>query len=248
MGLITGFIEGMIRFTNDGTVRMLPFQDKIEGASFRYITENLMSETFGADGMKGASEACPYRHECSIEIRSKNIAWSLLQAATNTLARDAQVPQTRTYSVVLQDSDITAGDATIGIEGTPLVGSDILVSDIDGNTYETTYTPAVTNPSPAPASLEIEGVTAGLKVTISFQEAASGTNNEIALGSGDKLGEVGFYGRFFGCPDTLLVQINRSIISANLDLGIESDAATAAFTAMALRDPAGNFATIQRLG
>lgn len=241
MGLITGFIEGIIKLTDDGQLKMLPFQDKIEGASFKYVTENIISETFGPDGMKGASESCPYRHECSIEISSKNIAWSLMQAATNTLARDAQVAQQRTYSTVLQAADIALGDATLEVTWTPVVGSTVLVSDIEGTQYAATWT------SGTPNTLVIEDVTAGLKVTVSYQEAATGTNNEIALGTGAKLGEIGFYGRFSGCPDTYLVQINRAIIQANLDLSIESDAATASFMAMALRDPDGNFATITRL-
>jgi hypothetical protein len=247
MGLMTGFIEGIIKLTDDNQLKMLPFQDKIEGASFKYVTENIISETFGPDGMKGASESCPYRHECSIEISSKNIAWSLMQAATNTLARDAEVDTTRTYSTVLQAADITTGTATLDVTWTPVVGTTVVVADIDGNQYDATWTAGSAGPPVVPNELEIEGVTAGLKVTISYVEAATGTNNEIALGTGPKLGEIGFYGRFSGCPDTYLVQINRAVIQANLDMSVETEAATASFMAMALRDPAGNFATIKRL-
>jgi len=238
MGLITGFIEGLIKYDAAGVSKALPFQDKIEGANFKYMSESLLVETFGQDGMKGASEACPYRHECSIEFNSKNLAWSFLQAATNTIARASTVPSQITYSQVLTADTITAGTSTLTVDWTPVAGTDIIVSDINGIQYDVTLDSG---------SLEIEGVTAGLKVTITYTEAPSGSNNEIALGSGAKLGEIGVYGRFNGCPDTLLVQVNRAIIDANLEFAVGTDAASATLVAKALRDPAGNFATIKRL-
>ena len=241
MGMITGFIEGLLLYDVAGDLQALPFQDKIEGASFKYATESLFVETFGQDGMKGASEACPFRHDCSIELRSKNLAWSLLQAATNTIARAAQVGVRTQFSQVLTASDITAGTANLEVTWAPAVGSAVVVSDIDGINYAAVYTTGTPN------TLEIAGVTAGLKVTVSYVLPPIGANNEIALGSGSKLGEVGLYGRFFGCPDTLIVQINRAIIDANLDLSVETDSASASLMARALRDADGNFATIRRL-
>lgn len=244
MGIVTGFIEGIITY-NDGEAKALPFQDKIEGVTFNYSTESLLVETFGSDGMKGASEACPYRHECSFEFTSKNLAWSFLQAATNTLARDAELVSNETYSYVLTADDITASVATLDVTWTPAAGTDVVVSDILGTQYPTTFTAG------SPNTLEIGDVStpavAGTKVTINYKEAASGTNNEIALGSGTKLGEIGVYGRFFGCPDSYLIQSNRGIIDANLSFGVETDAATAALTVTCLRDPNENFAVIKRL-
>lgn len=241
MGLITGFIEGLITFDSEGSLRALPFQDKIEDATLSYTTENLFSETFGADGRKGMSEACPFRHELSVTLSSTNLAWSFLQAATNTLARDAEVPKRWAYSHVIKEAEITGGDATLEVDWTPVVGTDVLVSDIEGNQYDVTFSTGTPN------TLVIEGVTAGQSVNISYVRPASGTNNEIALGSGEMLPEIGFYGRFFGCPDTLLVQVNRAIIQSELSMQVNTSPASAALTLMALRDAEGNFATIEKL-
>lgn len=246
MGLITGYIEGIITANPSGSLIALPFQDKIEGAKFTYLSESLIVETFGEDGMKGASEACPYRHECMVELRSKNLAWSFLQAAANTLARNALLPTKRTFSYVVQAADITSDVATIDVTWSPVVGTDIVVADIEGVNYE-----GITFTSGTPNTLAFGSTntpaTAGLKVTISYYEAASGDNNEIAIGSGTKLGEIGIFGRWFGCPDTLAIQVNRAIIDANLELDVESDAAGASLTAKALRDINGNFAVIKRM-
>jgi hypothetical protein len=244
MGLITGFIEGIITY-NDGAAKALPFQDKIEGVTFNYSSESLFVETFGANGLKGTSEACPYRETCSFELRSKNLAWSFFQAATNTLARDAELTTNQTYSVVLSADDITASVATLDVTWTPAAGTDVIVSDVLGIQYPATFSAG------SPNTLEIGDVTtpavAGTKVTINYKEAASGTNNEIALGSGSKIGEIGVYGRFFGCPDSYLIQSNRGIIDSNLSFDLETDAATAAMTITCLRDANENFAVIKRL-
>jgi len=94
--LLTGFIEGIITY-NDGVAKALPFQDKIEGATFKYMGESLEVETFSALGIKGRSQACPFREECSMELMSKDLAWSFLQAATNTIANDATQRQPVTF-------------------------------------------------------------------------------------------------------------------------------------------------------
>jgi hypothetical protein len=245
MGIISGFIEGIIVYGGGATPKALPFQDKIEGAKFSYTSESLFVETFGPDGMKGASESCPYRHECMVEFRSKNLAWSFLQAATNTLARDATLPTRETYSVVLNAADITSDVATLEVDWTPMPDTDVVVADVNGVQYPASYA------SGTPNTLEIGDAStpavAGLKVTITYWQAAAGTNNEIAIGTGTKLGEIGIYGRFFGCPDSVALQVNRAQIDASLELDVESDAAAAALTARALRDDNGNFAYLTRI-
>ena len=145
----------------------------------------------------------------------------------------------------VQDGEISSGDATITVSFTPLntSGDSILVSDENGKHYDVTYddtagTITVTNPD--------GDIVAGQKLIISYKESASGTNNEIALGSGSKLGEIGLYGRFFGCPDTLLIAIPRARINSNLEMSVGEEAASASLTATALRDSNGNFAIITR--
>lgn len=247
MGLITGFIEGIITYENNSTAEMLPFSDKIESATFNYSTENLMSETFSNQGIKGASTSCPFREECSMELSSSNLAWSFLQAASNTLARDATVTKRKAVSRVVQSSEISSGDATLEInDWTPADSTQILVSDEEGKQYDYTYDDAASPPTLT--VMDPSGdIIAGQKLVISYTEAVSGSNNEIALGSGNKLGEIGLYGRFFGCPDTLLIMIPRAIIQSNLEFSVGEDSATAALTATALRDKNGNFAVINRM-
>jgi YD repeat-containing protein len=244
-GIITGFVEGLITYTESGTAKMLPFADKIENATFTYTSESVMSETFSNQGIKGVSASCPFRESCSMQLGSSNLAWSFLQAASNTLARDGSINPRKSYSYVVQDADLDTGDATISVDFTPVNtnGDSILVADENGKHYEVTYddsagTITVTDPN--------GDITAGQKLIISYKEAASGTHNEIALGSGSKLGEIGLYGRFFGCPDTLLIAIPRARIDSNLEMSVGEEAASASLTATALRDNNGNFAVITR--
>ena len=59
MGIITGFIEGLVKTNVAGQPYLLPFQDKIEGVTFTWESENITVETFSNQGIKGASEAYP---------------------------------------------------------------------------------------------------------------------------------------------------------------------------------------------
>lgn len=238
MGIITGFLEGIITTDLNGSPKALPFQDKIEGATFRYMSESLDVETFSAQGIKGRSEACPFREECSIELRTKALAWAFLQAASNTLARDAQINERRTVTSILSVTAGTPIKSTLTLASAPLIGTDIFVGDEDGKAYDVTV---------SGTTITFDDDYTGTRVTISYEVAPTGENNEIALGSGTKLGQVGVYGRFFGCPESLLIMVNRAIIDANLEFDVESDAASASLTAKAMRDINGNFAVIRRL-
>jgi len=234
--LLTGFIEGIITY-NDGVAKALPFQDKIEGATFKYMGESLEVETFSALGIKGRSQACPFREECSMELMSKDLAWSFLQAATNTIANDATQRQPVTFSAVLSTVNATP-ESTYTLPSTPAVGTAVYVTDLEGTQYDVTVTGT---------GVVFDADYTDTKVTFHYEIAPTGTNNEIQLGAGSKLGEIGLFGRFFGCPDSLLVRINRAIIDPNLEMGVESDPASASLVAKALRDPNGNFAVITRL-
>ncbi|MEB3323229.1 MAG: hypothetical protein VKI81_10450 [Synechococcaceae cyanobacterium] len=197
--------------------------------------ESLEVETFSSLGIKGRSQACPFREECSIEIMSKDLAWSFLQAATNTIANDATKNKPVTESAVLSTVDITPA-STFTLSETPAAGTTVYVSDLTGTQYSVTV---------VGTAVTFDADYTGTKVTFHYEVAPAGTNNEIQLGAGSKLGEIGIYGRFYGCPNTLIVRVNRAIIDPNLELGVESDAATASLVAKALRDPDGNFAVIQ---
>lgn len=244
--IITGIINGLITYNRDGSPRLLPFQDAIEEATFRYASESLMVETFGADGMKGASAACPYRHECSMEFMTKNLAFSFLQAAMATLARDAEVNEQVTYNYVLQASDITGDVASLDVTWTPVVGTDVTVGDKDGKPYPVTFT------SGSPNTLEFGSAdfpaVVGTKISVSYFTAPTGTNNEIAIGSGNQLSTVGVYGVFRGCPESYKITIPKGNLNASLEMSVGSDAASANTVITALRDErTDSFAILKRM-
>jgi hypothetical protein len=240
--IVTGFIEGLIK-TNGTEVIVLPFADKIGGATFRYASENLMVETFSQQGIKGASGSCPFREECSMELTSENLAWSFLQAATNTLAEDSDQLRSRSISVVLTDTDdgppevseYVLDDVEVSLLG------DVYAADEDGIQYDVEV--AV---SGGDSTFTFDADLTGKKVTIYYQLAASGTNNLIKFGSGQKLGEVGVYGRFFGCPENYQVVIPRGIIQSNLEMSAGDGPGSAALTVMALRNNVGDYAYLER--
>lgn len=243
MGILTGFIEGVIKFDSNGDKLILPFQDTVEEASFNYTSTNIFVETFGADGTKGRSDSCPYMRQCSFGLTSKNISWALMQAVTNTMAGDASRTLPAAQSYVVTAAQITSGVATFEVAWTPAVGEDIIASDGDGLNYPITFdTGEVTI-----GSVGVP-IVAGTKVTISYRVAPTGTNNEIIIGdAGVLLGEIGLYGRFYGCPQTLLVEVPRAVIESNVEMGVGSDAASVGFTASALRNSAGEYAVITRI-
>jgi hypothetical protein len=240
--IVTGFIEGLIK-TNGTEVIILPFADKIGGATLRYSSENLMVETFSQQGIKGASGSCPFRESMSVEFTSENLAWSFLQAATNTLAEDNDQLVSQSISVVLTATSGTPEVSTFVLEDVAVstVG-EIYAADEDGVQYEVAV--AVTG---GDSTFTFDEDLSGQKVTIFYQLAATGTNNLIKLGSGRKLGEVGVYGKFFGCPESYQVSIPRGIIQSNLELSVGENPGSAALTLMALRNNQGDYGYIQRL-
>ena len=238
--IVTGFIEGLVIPTG-ASPTVLPFANKIGEATFRYNSSNLMVETFSTQGIKGASASCPFREECSIELTSQNLAWSFVQAATNTLAQNNTLPLPTSISLVL--STFVAGNSTAVL--TDVTASTILpvyAADEDGVQYPITVAVA-----DGDTTFTFTGLHTGKKVTIFYHVAASGTNNLIRLGSGTKLGEIGVYGRFFGCPSNYQVVIPRGIIEANLELSVGENPGTASLTVKALQDNNGDYAYMIRI-
>lgn len=239
MGIITGFIEGIVTYDNAGTPEMLPFQDKIEGAKFNYLSETLKVETFSAQGVKGASAACPFREECMWELMSKDIAWSFLQAVTATLDEAATVAYRTSDTVVLSTDD--GNDSTIELGIAPAAGFDVIVSDLNGDQYAADL-------SGSTVTLTGAGIIAGTKVTVSYGTTPGASAREINLGAGTtKLTEVGLYGTFYACPDSLLIVSNRVSIEANLNMEVGESPAEAVLKGTALRDSTGSFARILNL-
>jgi hypothetical protein len=199
-----------------------------------------MTETFNAQGIKGASAACPFREELRLTFESEDLNWAFLQAAFGAL-EEANVSATRqvAQSFVLEDVNATP-NSTLTLPSTPVVGQPIYVADVEGNQYAVTATGA---------ELEFtEGDFTGTKVTVDWVEDDDATVDKvIAPGKGVKLREVGVYGKFFGCPSVYSVAIPRGIISSNVELAVGDNPASASLEVMALRDPAGAFAYIRWL-
>jgi hypothetical protein len=229
MGLITGFIEGTVSYMDNDTPKLLPFQDKVEEASFKYSGELLMSETFSAQGIKGASSACPFSEEASFELTTTNISWSFLQASVG------QASSTRTAPIPVSFSGVVSESNTITLPSAPVTGQPITAADILGIQYAATASGAtVTLPAGA----------AGKKVTIGYFASVPNDQRELALGKGQRLGEFSVYGRFFGCPDTYLIYAKRVVVKPELDLGVGDNPASAGMTLQCLRDDEGAFAYI----
>jgi hypothetical protein len=244
-GIYTGFIEGLIKQTG-GSEIVLPFSDKVGTANFNYSSENVIVETFSSQGIKGASGSCPLREACSIELSSENLAWSFLQAAFNTLAVVGTRVAEQSTSVVLTEVEGTAPNQTSTYTLPFEVSAEVpvVVSDEDGVQYDVTVTVGT-----GTTSIDFDDDFTNEKVTI-FYGLAAGTPtipDTINLGSGSKLGEIGVYGRFSGCPDNILVAIPRGIIQSNVTMGAGEGAASAAMTITALRDSFGNFAYLKRV-
>lgn len=240
--IVTGFIEGLIKVIGTEVI-VLPFADKVGGATLTYTTENLMVETFSQQGIKGASGSCPFRESLSIEFTSENLAWAFMQAATNTLAEDSDLARSDSVSVVLTQTSGTPTVSTYVLTGVEASTSgEIYAADEDGIQYDVSATVAGGN-----TTFTFDANLTGQKVTIFYQLSASGTNNLLKLGSGQKIGEVGVYGTFFGCPESYRVTIPRGIIQANLEMAVGENPGSATLTVMALRNDLGDYGYIERI-
>jgi hypothetical protein len=233
MGLYTGFVQGGVTFDDAGTAKLLPFEDTIAEAELSITGDLLFAETFGFDGIVGKSAACFHKREVGLKFMSNDISWAFLQAAL------AQVATTRTAPININETHVVGAGGTVTLDHTPSVGQPIIVADIEGKHYANTAVAAVVTITSAPP--------VGSRVTVSYSKAAPGTATELAIGTGKIIKEMSLYGRFYGCPDELLVIVPRVVVKPNVTLGVKSgSSASAALEAMALRDVAGNFAYILR--
>lgn len=232
MGLYTGFVQGGVTFDDAGTAKLLPFEDTIAEAELSVTGDLLFAETFGFDGIVGKSAACFHKREVGLKFMSNDISWSFLQAAL------AQVATARTAPININETHVVSATGTVTLDHTPVVGQPVIAADIEGKPYANTTTGSTVTLTSAPP--------AGSRVTVSYSRAASSAS-ELAIGTGKIIKEMSLYGRFYGCPDELLVIVPRVVVKPNVTLGVKSgSSASAALEAMALRDVAGNFAYILR--
>jgi hypothetical protein len=239
--VINGFIEGLVR-RNTTPFQVLPFADKIGTAAFNYSSESTIVETFAASGVRGPSGACPFREECSITLGSENLEWSFLQACFNTLAEDDDQIAGRSISTVLSTSAGDPAVSTLILNFEVSASVPVQVADEDGVQY--TITTVI---GTGITTITFDADYTGDKVTVFYGLPPVGTNNLIKVGSGAKLGEIGLYGQFKGCPSNLLVVVPRAIIQSTVAMETGSGAASASLTATAMRDSFGNYAYLTRL-
>jgi hypothetical protein len=235
MGLLTGFIEGSVTYDDSGTLTLLPFQDTIEEATFEYNGELIFSETFSNRGIKGASAACFHKEEAKFLFNTTNINWAFLQTAMaqRDEARTAPVPVSQTLVAV---ANMAAVQVTLDF--TPTTGTPITVANGDGVQFTGTATGAV---------VTIAGGTAGDSYTVAYFRDAGTDERSIEIGKNEKIRENAIYGRFYGCPDELLIVARRAVIQPSVSMGVGDNAAEAGLEAMCLRDEFGVFASIIRI-
>jgi hypothetical protein len=173
-------------------------------------------------------------------FNSKNIAWAFLQAATGYLDQASTDPLHATYSTVLATVSGTAPNevSTVTLPTAPASGTTLLVSDIDGTQYDVTV---------SGSTVTFDDDYTGQKVTIHYFKTVPANTREINFGSGTRLGEIGVYGRFKGCPGTLYVSAKRGVIESNVNFQIGSEPATAELTIKVLRDEDGTFVKMREV-
>ena len=238
MGIISGFVEGIIRYDNAGTPETLPFQDKITTATFNFQSEALKVETFSNQGIKGMSAACPFREMATWTLNSNDITWAFIQAATGHKDESTTLVQPVTETLILSTVDATP-DSTIVLPVTPETSPAPVVSDENGVQYTATL---ATNT----ITLTGAGDLTGTKVTVNYWiDASTTTQREINLGNPvQRITNVGLYGQFFGCPDSYLIVSNNVILEANMNLEVGENPAELTITGSCLRDPSGSYARI----
>jgi hypothetical protein len=247
IGLLKGFAQGAVWEGQGGSRILLPFQDTVISATMAYTGELAMTETFSDQGILGASQACLQKEAVEFTLESSDLSWSMLLAATlsSSVARTAPVMVSETFTASDVDDDNTVHllSAVPVVTAPELVaaglpGSGVSVADINGSQIVGTLTGS---------TLTLDDDYTGSAITVHYLRAPLDGEETIYLGSGDRREQVGFYGKFFGCPGSLLVVAPRCAVQPNLSAGV-SDGSTASLglSLKALRTN-GYFAEITRL-
>jgi hypothetical protein len=247
LGILKGFVNGTV-WAGEGNSRiMLPFQDTVVAAEMSYTGELVMTETFSEQGILGASGACLQKEAVGFTLSSDDLSWSLLQAATLSTAAEREAPVMVTETVTLVDLDDDASTLTtqytpvvtapeLVAAGLPSIG--VSVAGIDGEQYVVTV---------AGSLVTFADDFTGKSVTIQYLRAPITGEEVIYLGAGERRQNVGIYGKFFGCPGSILVVAPFCAVTPNLSLGVSSGSiANVGLELMALRRN-GYFAEITRL-
>ena len=247
LGILKGYVNGTVWEGKGASRIMLPFQDTVVEAEFTYTGELVMTETFSEQGILGASAACLQKEACGFTLSSDDLSWSLLQAATLSSAAERTAPVMVTETVVL--SQVATDVSTYTLQYTPVTTAPELeaaglptvgvsVAGIDGEQY---------TPTIAGSVVTLDDDYTGESVTFQYLRAPLTGEETIYLGQGARRQNVGVYGRFFGCPGSLLIVAPNCAVNPNLAMGVsDGNIASVGLELMALRTN-GYFAEITRL-
>jgi len=248
IGILKGFVQGSVWSGRGNSRVFLPFQDTILEAKFMYSGETVEAKTFSDAGILGTSNSCLQSEEAGFEMSTQDISWSLLQAATlsSAVTRTSPVLVTETFTA----STVVGDDSTVTLSATPVVNNaaaeDIYglpdagfsVADIDGKQLVATLAGSV---------VTLDGDLTGTQVTVQYLRAPLAQEEVIYLGAGERRQEVGVYGKFFGCPGSLLIVAPKCAVVPSLDFGVSGgNTATAGLKLQCIRSN-GYFAEITRL-
>lgn len=239
MSILTGFVEGIVRYTSDNSLQAIPFQSSIGSATLTYSGTTEVVKTFNSSGIKVASGACLTEIEATIEFTTSIASLGVLQAATGTLIETLGSNPTDEW--VYSDSAALPSNGEINLSFQAVAGSAICTLEDGTKLTGTLDTPRTKFTVTTPTG------NVGKRVTVSYKIAATQGQKVLRLGSGDRLPAVGLYGRFFGCEQTYLAQMNRVILAPNLSLGVGDGAAEISFTGTILADANDTLITLVKL-
>ena len=247
LGILKGFVQGSV-WSGEGNSRiLLPFQDTVISAEFSYSGELVETNTFSDQGILGASAACLQKEMCGFTLSSDDISWSLLQAATLSTAATRSKPVMVTETIVA--SELDTGNTTFTLEHTPVVAPADLeeaklpdvgfsVANIDGKQIVPTASGSV---------LTLDADYTGETITVQYLRAPLTDEEVIYLGQGARRQEVGVYGKFFGCPGSLLIVAPKCAVSPNMSLGVSDGSVASVGLELKVLRQNGYFAEITRL-
>lgn len=246
-GLLTGFVSGAIKYTEDGTPILLPFPKVVE-ATLSYSSELVIAETANQAGIFGASRACLTSESGEITLNTSDIEWSALQVSVNSRAQAATAAFPVSEEFYLTQVDGVSGNsvftlsrtpdtdaAALALNGLPSVG--LLVTTFDGEVV----TPTLTG-----SDVELDADLTGQRVTVLYLGTPVAGSEEIEIGGeSGRITQGGLYGQFKGCPGTLKVVAQDVSFAADSQVTTSAgNSPTVGVTATLLRGNKGYFARI----
>lgn len=237
MTLYSGFIQGAVTYDDNGVATLLPFGNTIMEASVNLTSELQFTETFGINGLKGKSAACPFKQEVSISVSTEDISWATLQAVLGSRATTRTAPLPINEELIAVDN---GGTIEITLSQTPSAGTELTFASLDGENFTGVLTGSVVSFA--------ADVDAGDRVVAQyFYDVPSNADQHIEYGKADVISEYSIYGTFKGCPEDIILIADRAVLETNVEFGVGDSPASAGMTLSCLRNAEGTYATLIRV-